>query len=322
MSLGSRTNKGETRRGRPDWKGRTLRLRARLLSAVREYFVDRGYLEIETPILVSAPIPEPHIEFIETALGVLQPSPEVYMKRLLASGHPRIFQVARCFRGHERGDRHLPEFTMLEWYRAGADYRGLMEECEDLILAVSRRLDMGPALAYLGNEIHLDAPWQRITVAGAFESHAPESLEEALSSERFDETLVTYVEPRLGISSPVFLYDYPASMASLSRLRPRDPGVCERVELYIGGMEIANGFSELTDPQEQLRRFQRDIEERKRLGRKVFQTPRAFLAALETMPAAAGMALGVDRLAMIFADCRRIDDVVAFTPEEERKGGL
>ncbi len=316
MSRGLRNKTGDGSDGPPAWKGRALRLRAGMLSAVREYFSGRGYLEVETPVLVSVPIPEPHIEFLETTLGILQPSPEVYMKRLLASGHGRIFQIARCFRDNERGDRHLPEFTMLEWYRAGADYRGLMEECEDLVRAVALRLGMGSGLTYLGNRINLEPPWQRMTVAGAFERFSPESLEEALSSGRFEDALVAHVEPSLGISGPVFLHDYPASMASLSRLRVHSPDVCERVELYMGGLEVANGFSELTDPHEQLRRFQRDMEERKRLGRKAFRIPRTFLEAVAHMPAAAGMALGVDRLAMVLADCRRIDDVVAFTPED------
>ncbi len=316
MSRGLRNKEDDGSDLTPAWKESVLRLRAGLLAAVREYFVGRGYLEVETPILVSAPIPEPHIDFIETKLGILQPSPEVYMKRLLASGHPRIFQIARCFRGNERGDRHLPEFTLLEWYRAGTDYRGLMEECEDLVQAVAKRLDLGPRLRFRGNVIHLESPWHRMTVGAAFERFSPGSLDEVLSSGRFEEVLIARVEPGLGIPVPVFLQDYPASMASLSRLGAHDPGVCERVELYMGGMEIANGFSELTDSEEQLRRFQRDTEERNRLGRKAFRMPEAFLKAVERMPSSAGMALGIDRLLMVLADRRKIDEVVAFTPED------
>lgn len=296
-------------------------MRARLLGAVRRYFASRDYLEVETPIMVSAPIPEPHIQFIETSTGVLQPSPEVYMKRLLAAGHHRIFQVARCFRNCERGERHLPEFTLLEWYRAGTDYHGLMGECEDLLINVVGRLDLGPALTYLGNRVNLAPPWKKMTVAAAFERYSPEPLEDALSSERFDEILVTHVEPRLGMPKPVFLHDYPSPMACLSRLCAHDSEVCERVELYMGGMEIANGFSELGDPDEQLRRFHQDLEERKRFGRKAFPIPeRAFLRAVRRMPEAAGMAMGLDRLVMLLSDSKRIDDVVAFTPEEGLEG--
>ncbi|MCF8062640.1 MAG: EF-P lysine aminoacylase GenX [Deltaproteobacteria bacterium] len=286
-----------------------------MLAAIRGFFFERGYLEVETPHLVPAPIPEAHIRFIETAHGVLHPSPELYMKRLLAAGHPRIFQIAHCFRDRERGDRHLREFTLLEWYCAGTDYRGLMETCEVMIRTAAR--DLGSSsIRYQGREIDLEGPWDRITVAEAFDRHAPEPLERAMPAGRFEEDLVVHVEPRLGTPRPTFLHDYPASMASLARLKPDAPEVCERVELYLGGLEIANGFSELTDPEEQRQRFERDVEERKRLGRRTFSIPEAFLEALGRMPDAAGMALGIDRLAMILTDSARIDDVVAFTPED------
>jgi len=288
-----------------------------MLAAVRGFFSERGYLEVETPHLLPVPIPEAHIQFVETARGaVLHPSPELYMKRLLAAGHPRIFQVARCFRGAERGDRHLREFTLLEWYCAGADYRGLMETCEAMIGSAARELGLGRRIRYQGREIDLEAPWERITVAEAFDRHAPEPLEEAISNGRFEEDLVVHLEPRLGAPRPVFLTDYPASMASLARRRRDAPEVCERVELYLGGLEIANGFTELTDPEEQRRRFERDLEERERLGRRTFPLPEVFLEALDRMPEAAGMALGIDRLAMVLTDSARIDDVVAFTPED------
>lgn len=287
-----------------------------MLAAVRGFFADRGYLEVETPYLLPAPIPEPHIRFVEAGDGVLHPSPEVYMKRLLAAGYPRIFQVARCFRDEERGDRHLREFTLLEWYAARTDYRDLMEECEALVRSAARVLGPGAAVSFQGRTVDLGGFWERLTVAEAFERHAPRSLEESLSADRFDEDLVVHVEPRLGTPRPTFLHDYPASMASLSRIRPEAPGVCERVELYLGGLEIANGFSELTDPEEQRERFDRDREERRRRGHPDFPLPEAFLEALDDMPEAAGMALGVDRLAMVLAGCDRIDDVVAFTPDE------
>jgi elongation factor P--(R)-beta-lysine ligase len=293
-----------------------LRLRAGLLGAVRGYFTERGYLEVETPVIVPRPIPEPHIDYIEASYGVLQPSPEVYMKRLLAEGHSRIFQVARCFRGGERGDRHLPEFTLLEWYRSGATYLDLMEECEGLIRFAAGCLGRGPVLDYLGRVVDLRLPWRRMTVAQAFLRHSPETLEEVLLTGRFEEVLVSRVEPVLGTPCPVFLHDYPASMASLSRFKADDPSLCERVELYMGGLEIANGFSELTDPGEQLRRFRVDSEARRKSGRKVYRAPEAFLKAVKSLPASAGMALGIDRLVMVLAGCESIDEVVAFTPED------
>ena len=317
MSPASRS-KGSTTRGDPagDRKGRNLRLRARILAAVRGFFFEQGYLEVETPHLLATPLPESHIRFVQTERGVLHPSPELYMKRLLAAGHPRIFQIARCFRDRERGDRHLREFTLLEWYCAGSDYRGLMETCEAMIRFAARAVDRASPMRYQGREIDLEGAWERITVAGAFERYAPEPLEEAISHGRFEEDLVVHVEPRLGAPRPVFLHDYPASMASLARLSPAAPEVSERVELYLGGLEIANGFSELTDPEEQRRRFERDLEERARLGRRTFPVPEVFLEALDRMPEAAGMALGIDRLAMVLTDSARIDDVVAFTPED------
>lgn len=297
-------------------KQRNLRLRARMTAAVRGFFADRGYLEVETPILLPAPVPEPHIHFMETSCGVLQPSPEVYMKRLLASGYPRIFQTARCFRDLERGDRHLREFTLLEWYAAGADYRDLMDTCEAMVGFTAREMGFGDTLSYQGRKIDLSVPWERITVAHAFDLYAPHSLKESMTAGRFEEDLVSCVEPRLGATRPTFLHDYPASMASLSRRCPGSPDVCERVELYLGGLEIANGFSELTDPVEQRRRFERDRAELKKRGCRDHPLPEALLEALNRMPDAAGMALGMDRLAMVFADCDRIDQVVAFTPED------
>jgi elongation factor P--(R)-beta-lysine ligase len=316
MSPASRSKGGVPAGDPAALKGRNLRLRARLLAAIRGFFSDRGYLEVETPHLLPAPIPETHIRFVDTAYGVLHPSPELYMKRLLAAGHPRIFQISRCFRDRERSDRHLREFTLLEWYCAGSDYRGLMATCEAMIRHVARTLGLASPLRYQGREVDLEGPWERITVVGAFERHAPETLEEAISNGRFEEDLVVHVEPRLGTPGPVFLHDYPASMASLARLKRDAPEVGERVELYLGGLEIANGFSELTDPAEQRRRFERDLEERARRGRRRFPMPELFLEALDRMPEAAGMALGIDRLAMVLTDSARIDDVVAFTPED------
>lgn len=273
---------------------------------------------METPHLVEAPIPEPHIDWFDADRGraVLHPSPEVYMKRIMAAGYEKVFQICRCFRAGERGEAHLPEFTMLEWYRAETDYRGLMEECEDMLRAVAADLGMGPCLKFNGREIRLDRGWERVTVREAFERHAAEPLDEAVSSGRFEGRLVEEIEPHLGADRPTFLHDYPASMASLSRIHPDDTGVCERVELYMGGLEIANGFTELNDSEEQARRFERDTEERRAKGLGILPFPARFLEAVELMPRAAGMALGVDRLAMVLCGARRIDDVVAFTGEE------
>ncbi len=294
-----------------------LWLRSRIIQSIRRFFVEREYLEIETPYLIPAPAPELHIDAIPAGDLFLHTSPELCMKRLLAAGFPRIFQLGKCFRKGERGTSHLPEFTMIEWYRAGIDYRGLMEECEDLILSVSEALGLGKTVTFQGREVALKRPWPRLTVREAFERYASIPMEEALGSDRFDECLAFDIEPCLGASKPVFLCDYPAPLAALSRLKPEDSSVAERFELYLGrGLELANAFSELTDAEEQRRRFLRESQKRHALGKKPYPLSERFLEALPMMPAAAGIALGVDRLVMFFADTASIDDVVTFTPEE------
>ena len=293
-----------------------LLLRARIFQSIREFFITLGYLEIETPQLITAPAPETHIESIPIHDRYLQTSPELCMKRLLAAGFPRIFQIARCFRGGERGDLHLPEFSLLEWYRTGIDYRDLMEECEALFLFLSRRLDMGTQLSRRGLNIDLDIPWERLPVQTAFERYASVSLEQALNNNRFDQTMVEEIEPHLGVKTPTFLYDYPASLAALARLKPGCPSIAERFEIYVGGIELANGFSELNDAHEQRKRFEKELKEKALLGKIVSPMPERFLKALKNMPEAAGIALGLDRLVMIFSGARTIDEVVAFTPEE------
>ncbi|MBU2539025.1 MAG: EF-P lysine aminoacylase GenX [Proteobacteria bacterium] len=292
-----------------------LHLRAVLIQALRAFFIDRGYLEVETPIRIPAPAPEAHIVPMISEDWFLQTSPELCMKRLLAAGIPRIFQLCKCFRKAERGDRHLPEFTMLEWYAAGSDYRGLMADCEALLRHLAEATGKGGVLEWQGHKIDLSPVWERLTVAEAFQRYAPCTVEEALAQDRFDEVLVEYVEPHLGNATPTFLCDYPAALGALARLSPTDPSVAERFELYVTGLELANGFSELVDPVEQRIRFLAEQDTIRLLGRDPGPMPDKFLDALEAMPSAAGIALGVDRLVMLFADAERIDQVVAFTPE-------
>jgi len=287
-----------------------------MIQAMRRFFVQRCYLEIETPCLVTAPAPEAHIDAFRTDNGFLHTSPELCMKRMLAAGYPKIFQICKCFRQWERGDRHLPEFTLLEWYRTGIDYGDLMDECEELIITLSHEIGYGKKMHYRGMEIHLGKPWDRIPVRQAFQRFASMSMTEALALGCFDEVMVNEIEPHLGTSKPAFLYDYPASLGALSRLKTEDPTLAERFELYIGGLELANGFSELTDAAEQEKRFERELQLRRELGKAGYPMPRRFLQALRFLPQAAGIALGVDRLAMVFADRTRVADVVTFTPEE------
>jgi len=292
-----------------------LRLRARMIRAIRRFFLKQDFLEVETPLRIPAPAPESHIDAVASGEWFLQPSPELCMKRLLAAGYPRIFQICKCFRAGERGDRHLPEFTMIEWYREGTDYRTLMDDCEALITVVARELGIDGIFSRQGREIRLGIPWERITVREAFRRYATMTAAEALRMNRFDEILACEVEPHLGMESPVFLYEYPAELGALARVKEGDPGIAERFELYCAGLELANAFSELTDAREQRRRFEEASRDRRLNGSSLYPMPERFLAALPQMSPSAGIALGVDRLAMLLADKSRIDEVVAFTPE-------
>jgi lysyl-tRNA synthetase class 2 len=293
-----------------------LQLRARLTAAVRDFFAARDYLDVETPLRLPAPAPEAHIVPVESQSWFLQTSPELAMKRLLAAGYPRIFQICRCFRGAERGTRHLPEFTLLEWYTAGEDYRHMMTQTEDLVRAVAQALGCGRTLRFQNRCIDLSPPWERLCVAEAFARYASCSVTRALKEERFDEVMAFEIEHHLGWQRPTLLCDYPAACAALARLKPEQPDVAERFELYIAGLELCNGFSELTDAGEQRRRFEAVRQAQRAAGQAASPMPEAFLAALPQMPPAAGNALGLDRLAMLFADTLTIEDVTAFTPEE------
>ena len=295
---------------------KNLIIRAQIIQTIRRFFIGNGYLEIETPIRIPAPAPEAHIEAVESGDWFLQTSPELCMKRLLAAGVPRIFQICKCFRHGERGRLHLPEMTLLEWYRIDSNYEDIMDECEALIAAVARKIDSEDILSYQGQEIELTPPWPRISVSDAFKKFGPISVEKALEQDRFDDIMVTEIEPNLGQIQPVFLYDYPASRGALARLKPEDSRYAERFELYIGGLEICNAFSELADPVEQRERFEREQNHRCESGKTVYPMPAKFLSALEDLPEAAGNALGIDRLLMLLADAKQIDEIVAFTPEE------
>jgi lysyl-tRNA synthetase class 2 len=294
----------------------TLMLRAKLLEATREYFRRHQYLEVETPLRIPAPAPEAHIDPITSETWYLQTSPEMCMKRLLAAGYPRIYQICKCFRRAERGRRHLPEFTMLEWYTAGDDYQAMMAQTEALVRFTVRWADLADEFQYQGQTLGLgQSAWPRLTVAEAFENWSPLPLEQALAEERFDEIVSLEIEPRLGYPTPIFLCDYPLACGALARRKPSDSQVAERFELYWGGVELCNGFSELTDADEQRRRFEKELEDRRERMALLTPMPERFLDELSRMPAAAGNALGLDRLLMIWAGKDRIDDVVAFAPE-------
>ncbi len=293
---------------------RALHQRARILQAIRDVLTEAGYLEVETPHRIPAPAPEATIEPIPSGSWFLQTSPELCMKRLVAAGYEKIFQICRCWRGGERGRLHVPEFTLLEWYRAGTDYWGLMDECAAVIQGVAKKMGLGEIITFRDRAIDLTPPWERISVNEAFRLYAKVSVEEALRDGRFDEVMVLEIEPRL--KKPTFLFDYPAQRAALARLKPEDERLAERFELYMGGIELANGFSELVDPEEQRRRFERENEARRAMGKTVWAMPERFLEELNDMPPSSGVAVGIDRLVMVFLDASSIDEVVAFVPED------
>ena len=300
----------------PNWglarKRQRLEQRARIVQTIRAFFVARGYLEVETPHLLPGNAPELHIDPVAAAGGFLHSSPELCMKRLLAAGYQRIFQLCRCWRSGERGARHLPEYTMLEWYRQGDDYHALMAECEALLAA----LVPSGALSWQGQAIDLTPPWERLTVREAFARYTAVDLDQALAEGSFDAVIALQIEPQLGRRQPTFLIEYPAVCAALARTKPGDQAVAERFELYVAGLELANAFSELTDADEQRRRFVAEETGRRAAGKPPYPMPEKFLAELGALDSAAGIALGVDRLAMLLTGAAGIDEVVAFTPED------
>jgi lysyl-tRNA synthetase class 2 len=303
-----------------------LQRRAALLARARGFFAGRGVLEVETPILSAAGVTDPQIESLTTRVrgcaGVryLATSPEFAMKRLLAAGSGDIYQICKVFRDEEIGRWHNPEFTMLEWYRVGFDDAALMTEVEDLV-----RVLLAPA-----REL---APAERLTYSQALERHAGVAAHTASEAElaaaavahgivcdaaldrdaRLDLLMGLVVGPRLGVGRPTFVCDYPASQASLARLKPGLPRVAARFELYLDGIELANGFHELGCADEQRLRFQQDRDVRRARGQREPPLDEHLLAALAAgLPECAGVALGLDRLAALAVGAASLQEIIAF----------
>ena len=293
-----------------------LKLRALVLDGVRDFFCSEGFLEVETPLHVKTVAPEQYISPFTVDDWFLSTSPELHMKRLLAAGYTKIFQICHCFRKNERGQLHNPEFTMLEWYRVGADYMRIIEDTEKLLLAIAKKLHLGSTIRCQGIEINLKRPWHRITVREAFLDSAGWNPFELHDPERFDIDLVEKVIPSFPRNKPTVLLDYPAAMASLSRLKPGNPKIAERAEVFIGGLEIANAYSELTDAVEQEKRFRVEIESIRQKVKRNIAMPQRFLEAVAKLPECGGIALGIDRLAMLFCNASSVDEVIAFPWEE------
>jgi lysyl-tRNA synthetase class 2 len=338
----------------PFWARRThadrrgvLIARGRIVAALRNWFAAQDFVEVETSALQVSPGNEIHLHAFATELVApaggrarryLRTSPEFACKKLLAAGEPRIVEFARVFRNRERGALHAAEFTMLEWYRAGAPYEVLMEDCAAL-LAATATAAVSQRFRFRGREIDPFAAPERVTVAQAFERHAGIDLMASLPprgpdraafaaaaaaagirlaaddtwSDIFSRVLVERVEPQLGIGRATILHAYPAVLSALARPQACDPRLAERFELYACGVELANGFGELADPVEQRRRLEAEMAEKQRVYGERYPLDEDFLAALGQMPQASGVALGLDRLVMLATGAPHIDHVM-WTP--------
>lgn len=331
-----------------------LRRRAQGMAALRRFFEERGFLEVETPLMVPSPGLELHLDaFVvgDKAAGgggdaddrwpaqYLITSPEYQLKRLLAGGLERVYSVAKCFRRGEAGPHHNPEFTMVEWYRSPGTWQEIAGDVAELCVAVVEAIAGRPRLQYQGEVLDLSLPWPSLTVAEAMERYARVRVdgdeparvlaekgrraghrvppEVTAWDDVFFHIFLDAVEPHLGRGRPTVLHDWPAPLGALARRKPSDPRVVERFEVYAGGLELCNGFGELTDPVEQRQRFESDLDERVSRGLSQYPIDEKFLAALaEGLPDCAGVALGIDRLMMLACDAATLREVVAFTIDE------
>ena len=320
-------------------KQTTLRLRADLIKGIRSFFDQQGFLEVDTPLLFRCPGMEPHISAFETTFEdqthYFHTSPEYAMKRLLCAGYEKIYQICKTFRDEPLGKMHNPEFTMLEWYRAHADYTTIMHDTEHLIASLATTLFDSPILHYNNHTIDLTPPWPRLSLHDALTQYAQitadpftqthlfiqqareqghTNVEQSDSADiAFFKVFLDAVEKHLGTNKPTFLIDYPASMAALATRKKETPHLAERFELYIAGIELANAFTELTDPVEQRARFKEEQQQRRKENNPIYPVDETFLNALQDgMPPSGGIALGVDRLLMLFSKKSSIQEVIAF----------
>lgn len=332
-------------------------IREKVLTAIRRFFFDRGFHEVETPYLTASLPPESYLDIFETTLlsrdrtprrVFLPTSPEPFLKKLLVAGIGNCFALPKSFRNTEdRSKTHNPEFTILEWYRVGADYTDIMDDCEELMLFINAYLQRTAKtplarrpthLRYQEKTVDLSAPWERITMDEAFFRYAGFPLTDGLTRETlvpiarkkgytvsardtweelFNQIFLNEIEPHLGLGKPTILYDYPVALAALSRKKASNSKLAERFEFYIEGLELGDAYSELTDANEQQKRFHDEDEERKRLGKVTHPIDTDFIEALKAgMPPAGGIAVGVDRLIMLFADVTDIADTMFFPGKE------
>lgn len=316
-------------------------LAGQITDLIRAFFKERGFFEAQTPALVACAGQEPYlspfkIDFCDDKnkkyRGFLITSPEYSLKKLLAAGFDKIFELAKVFRQNESfGGRHNPEFTMLEWYRTNSDYSRIMEDTEQLVSFLAKKIKSSETILYQGQKIDLTAPWPRLTVKELFLKYANIDLDKAKTLADFKKqtkqdyqkfndwndvfylVFLNEIEPNLPKDKPVFICDYPLPQASLAKRKNNDDFYAERFEIFVGGMELGNAFSELTEPKEQLKRFQEEQKLREKLSKESVPIDKDLIYALELgLPPAGGIAVGLERLQMLLLDANDINDILPF----------
>lgn len=331
-------------------------IREHVLHAIREFFDQQDFHEVETPLLIANPPAESYLDVFETKLldrnrnerqAYLSTSPEVPLKKLMVAGLGNCYALTKSFRNMEtQSSLHNPEFTILEWYRVGVDYKEIMKDCESLLLHIreyilkkQKKPGVSPSiLTYQNTPVDLSAPWERLTMVEAFEKWAGVDFVQFLAIEKareiavnkgytvsadtsweelYNQIFLNEVEPHLGRGKPTILYEFPGSMAALARRKQSDPRFAERFEFYIEGLELGDCYSELTDWQEQQSRFENELKELKRSGKTIYDYDHDFIEALKIgLPDCSGIAIGVDRLVMLFADAKTIQETLLFPANE------
>ncbi len=332
-------------------------IREKVITAIRAFFFARSFHEVETPILLANPAAESYLDVFETTLldrhrnphkAYLSTSPEVPLKKLLVAGIGDCYSLTKSFRNMEtQSNLHNPEFTILEWYRVGADYKEIMKDCEELLIFINtyllrsldeKKIKNTHQLTYQGKKVDLSPSWERLTVKEAFATWAQVDFDAFLDEEKaksiardkgysvaenntweelYNQIFLNEVEPNLGRGKPTILYEFPASMGALARKKPTDPRFAERFEFYIEGLELGDCYSELTDWKEQEERFENELKEIARMGKTLYDYDHDFIEALKVgLPECSGIAVGIDRLVMLFADTKKIQDTLFFPVEE------
>jgi lysyl-tRNA synthetase class 2 len=326
----------------------TFLVREKVIDTLREFFKTRGFHEVETPLLVKSPGTEPYLEVFETEVkfaegdnytAYLLTSPEYAMKKLLAAGFENIFQICKSFRNKEgRSSRHNPEFTILEYYRSHADYTALMTDMEEMLQMLAEKMSgHKESFEYQGRVMDLSKPFKRISVAEAFQTMANVDIDTLLSDkiievakqkgyqvddtttweQAYNQIFLNEIEAKLDQTKPTIIYDYPLSQAALSKRKKSDPRFAERFEIYLAGIELGNAFSELIDADEQEGRLKAELKERDQLGKTKYELDTDFIDALRSgLPDCTGIAIGVDRLVMLFANVSTIEDTMLFPINE------